>query len=157
MVRWDHACSFGGPKPYLIVPTMKLTTCIIDDDLVSQFATRYCIQQSPGNFEIITCSSGEEGLKKCIAMADEENRLPDIIFLDLVMDGMNGWDFLDNLKSLFKDYPLPSVYVLSAFTNSSDRTIAKKHQLIAGYVDKPLSRSYLEKILREEEKKRAKV
>ena len=126
---------------------MKLTTCIIDDDLVSQFATRYCIQQSPGDFEIITCSSGEEGLKICITMAEEKDKLPDIIFLDLVMDGMSGWDFLNNLQQLFKDHPLPSVYVLSAFANSSDRTIAKEHHLIAGYVDKPLSRSYLEKIL----------
>ncbi|WP_228238024.1 response regulator [Allomuricauda sp. M10] len=133
---------------------MKLTTCIIDDDLVSQFATRYCIQQSPGDFDIITCSSGEEGLKSCLDFAEEHNRLPDIIFLDLVMDGMNGWDFLENFQNMFHDHPLPSVYVLSAFTNTSDRIIAKGHQLIAGYVDKPLSRSYLQKILVEEEKKR---
>ncbi len=134
---------------------MKLTTCIIDDDMVSQFATRYCIQQSPGDFEIMTCSSGEEGLKTCLGFVEEHGKLPDIIFLDLVMDGMNGWNFLENLQSLFKEHPLPSVYVLSAFTNTSDRAIAKDHQLISGYITKPLSRSYLQKILKEEEKKRA--
>ena len=80
---------------------MKLTTCIIDDDMVSQFATRYCIQQSHGDFEIITCSSGEEGLKTCLSFVDERDKLPDIIFLDLIMDGMNGWDFLENLQNLF--------------------------------------------------------
>ena len=133
---------------------MKLTTFIIDDDLVSQFATRYCIQQSHVDFDIVTCSSGEEGIQACFGIVEEHNKLPDIIFLDLVMDGMNGWDFLENLKSLFKEHELPSVYVLSAFTNAKDRTIAKRNDLIAGYVDKPLSRSYLEKILKEEEKKR---
>ncbi|MBO0342326.1 MAG: response regulator [Bacteroidota bacterium] len=133
---------------------MKLTTLIIDDDLVSQFATRYCIQQSHGDFNIVTCSSGEEGIQACFSSVEESDRLPDIIFLDLVMDGMNGWEFLENLKNLFKEHELPSVYVLSAFTNSSDRAIAKDHGLIAGYVDKPLSRSYLEKILKKEEKKR---
>lgn len=133
---------------------MKLTTFIIDDDLVSQFATRYCIQQSHGNFDIVTCSSGEEGIQACFSAVEENDRLPDIIFLDLVMDGMNGWDFLENLQNLFKGHELPSVYVLSAFTNATDRTIAKRHGLIAGYVDKPLSRSYLEKILKEEEKRR---
>ncbi|MDC6361817.1 MULTISPECIES: response regulator [Flavobacteriaceae] len=133
---------------------MKLTTFIIDDDLVSQFATRYCIQQSHGNFDIVTCSSGEEGINACLSSIEEHDRLPDIIFLDLVMDGMNGWDFLENLQTLFKKHELPSVYVLSAFTNAKDRTIAKGHALIAGYIDKPLSRSYLEKILKEEEKKR---
>ena len=134
---------------------MKLTTFIIDDDLVSQFATRYCIQQSQGNFDIVTCSSGEEGIKACLGYIEEHDRLPDIIFLDLVMDGMNGWDFLENLKNLFKEHQLPSVYVLSAFTNASDRTIAKKNGLISGYVDKPLSRSYLEKVLKEEKAKRS--
>ena len=133
---------------------MKLTTFIIDDDLVSQFATRYCIQQSHGNFDIVTCSSGEEGIQACFNSVEENDRLPDIIFLDLVMDGMNGWDFLENLQNLFKEHELPSVYVLSAFTNATDRTIAKRHGMISGYVDKPLSRSYLEKILKEEEKKR---
>nr|WP_288932664.1 response regulator [uncultured Allomuricauda sp.] len=133
---------------------MKLTTFIIDDDLVSQFATRYCIQQSHGDFDIVTCSSGEEGIQACFSSIEEHNRLPDIIFLDLVMDGMNGWDFLKNLQNLFKGHELPSVYVLSAFTNSSDRAIAKAHGLISGYVDKPLSRSYLEKILKEEEGRR---
>ncbi|GLU42973.1 response regulator [Allomuricauda sp. NBRC 101325] len=134
---------------------MKLTTCIIDDDLVSQFATRYCIQQSHADFEIITCSSGEEGLQVCVDLFETENKLPDIIFLDLIMDGMNGWTFLDNLQNLFKGKELPSVYILSAFTNSSDRTVAKGHKMISGYIDKPLSRSYMDKILNEEEKNRS--
>jgi len=110
---------------------MKLTTFIIDDDLVSQFATRYCIQQSHGNFDIVTCSSGEEGLQACLSSIEEQNRLPDIIFLDLVMDGMNGWDFLENLKNLFKGHLLPSVYDLSAFTNTKDRAIAKKYGMFS--------------------------
>ncbi|MDC6366216.1 MULTISPECIES: response regulator [Flavobacteriaceae] len=129
---------------------MKLTVCIIDDDLVSQFATRYCIQQSHAEFDIVTCSSGEEGLSTCFDMFENDGKLPDIIFLDLVMDGMDGWTFLENLRNLFKRDKLPRVYILSAFVNTKDRTIAKEHKLISGYVDKPLSRNYLEKILQHE-------
>ena len=58
---------------------MKLTTFIIDDDLVSQFATRYCIQQSQREFDIVTCSSGEEGVQACFNFVEKSNRLPDII------------------------------------------------------------------------------
>src|SRR5690606_3679081 len=134
-------------------PRMKLTACIIDDDLVSQFATRYCIQQSAGDFEILTCSSGEEGLQMCFDRLKEIGKLPDLVFLDLIMDGMSGWDFLENLQNLFQDQERPRVYVLSAFVNTIDRAIAKGHSLIAGYIDKPLSRSYLEKILVEEQKR----
>ncbi|MEZ4810139.1 MAG: response regulator [Allomuricauda sp.] len=134
---------------------MKLTVCIIDDDLVSQFATRYCIQQSHVDFDIITCSSGEEGLSVCLDWLENNKKLPDIIFLDLVMDGMDGWTFLENMQNLFKEQELPKVYVLSAFANSKDRTIAKEHKMISGYVDKPLSRNFLDKILNQGQREKS--
>lgn len=137
----------------LIVPKMKLTVCIIDDDLVSQFATRYCIQQSQGDFDIITCASGEEGLSVFLDLVENNGSLPDVVFLDLVMEGMNGWTFLENIQNLFKGHVLPRVYILSAFSNTLDRTIAKGNQLISGYIDKPLSRSFLDKILQQERKR----
>jgi len=89
----------------------------------------------------------------CFDRLKEIGKLPDLVFLDLIMDGMSGWDFLENLQNLFQDQELPRVYVLSAFVNTIDRAIAKGHSLIAGYIDKPLSRSYLEKILVEEQKR----
>lgn len=88
----------------------------------------------------------------CFDHLKENNKLPDLIFLDLVMEGMSGWDFLHNLENLFHDNKLPRVYVLSAFVNTIDRAIAKEHKLISGYIDKPLSRAYLEKILVKEHK-----
>ena len=133
---------------------MKLTFCIIDDDLVSQFATRYCIQQSEQSSDIITCSSGEEGLSVFMELLEKDEKLPDVVFLDLVMGGMDGWTFLENMKNLFEGHRLPKVYVLSAFANSKDREIAKAHKLISGYVDKPLSRNFLDKVLKQESQER---
>lgn len=152
MASHGKGFSFGVPKP-TYSPKMKLTVCIIDDDLVSQFATRYCIQQSQGDFDIVTCASGEEGLSVFLDLVENDESLPDVVFLDLVMGGMSGWTFLENLQNLFKGHELPRVYVLSAFSNTLDRAIAKEHQLISGYIDKPLSRSFLDKILQQERKR----
>ncbi len=129
---------------------MPFTVCIIDDDMVSQFATRYCVQQFFTDLDIITCESGEEGLSFCSDFFQENNRLPDIIFLDLVMTGMNGWAFLDALKQAYGKVKFPKVYILSAFAKSNDRGIAKEHPLISGYIDKPLSRIHLQGIFVEE-------
>src|SRR5690606_17471643 len=134
-------------------PRMKLTACIIDDDLVSQFATRYCIQQSAGDFEILTCSSGEEGLQMCFDRLKEIGKLPDLVFLDLIMDGMSDSYFLEYLQELFQYQDLPRVYVLSAFVNARDRAIARGHSLKASYIDKPLVRSYVEKNHVQEQKR----
>ena len=121
---------------------------IIDDDLVSQFATRYCIQQYEEHFTISTCTNAEEALVTLSSLLLEEEDFPDIIFLDLVMGGMSGWDFLDNLKNLSRSKKMPDIYILSAFANSKDRAIAKKHNLIKGYIDKPLSKNSLDKIFK---------
>ena len=130
---------------------MPLTICIIDDDLVSQFATRYCVQQFFDNMNIVTCDSGEEGLSYCSDYFKENKRLPDIVFLDLVMYGMDGWTFLKTLKQEYKKAKFPKVYILSAFAKSNDRGIAKEHPLISGYIDKPLSRIHLQGIFASEE------
>jgi len=125
---------------------MQRNICIIDDDLVSQFATRYCIEQYGGNFSISTCANAEEGLEMLFNLIAENKEFPDIIFLDLVMGDMDGWEFLENLQNLCKGQKLPEVYILSGFANSKDRAIAKEHLLIEGYFDKPLSKSSLDKI-----------
>ena len=119
---------------------------IIDDDIVSQFATRYCIEQYSSDCIISTCANAEEGLALLSDLITQGEELPDIIFLDLVMGDMNGWDFLNHLKKMIKGRPKPEVYILSAFANVKDRAIAKNHKLISGYMNKPLTRNDLEKI-----------
>jgi len=126
--------------------SMPRTVCIIDDDLVSQFATRYCIEQYEEDFTILTFGSAEEGLVYCAERIDEKEDLPDIIFLDLVMGDMDGWAFLENLQLISENVKQPEVFVLSAFTNSKDRAVAKSHKLISGYFDKPLNKTNLLKV-----------
>ncbi|MGB5666382.1 MAG: response regulator [Maribacter sp.] len=125
---------------------MELTVCMIDDDLVSQFASRYCIEQSNANCRIIKCDNAEEGLHLFADLLQGEKDVPDILFLDLVMQGMDGWEFLDTLKNM-TDRPLRTdIYILSAFTNSKDRLRAKEHPMVQGYFDKPLSKDTVNRI-----------
>jgi len=122
------------------------TICIIDDDMVSQFASRYCLKQFDDDFDVVTCDSAEDGLELCQDLLKHSKKLPDIIFLDLTMDGMDGWDFIDNLKDLAEGHPQPTIFILSAFTNAKDRAKAKHHTMIAGYFDKPLTKTNLRRV-----------
>lgn len=123
---------------------MPYSICIVEDDMVSQFATRYCINQfSDEKFEITAYDSAEAAVDGFVTLLENGRPLPNIIFLDLTMGGMDGWTFLENLKILCEGYEAPSVYILSAFANTQDRQTAKKHPLVSGYFDKPLTRSNL--------------
>ena len=125
---------------------MELTVGIIDDDLVSQFATRYCIEQSSTKCNIIVCDDAETGLSLFSDPSQEGKNVPDVLFLDLGMQGMDGWEFLDKLK-LIAGWPQKTdIYILSAFTNTKDRVRAKEHPMIQGFFDKPLSKGSVDSI-----------
>lgn len=132
--------------PQSVIPNMKWTVCIIDDDLVSQFASVYCIEQVNANCKILTCESAEEGLELFATRIDNDEGLPDILLLDLVMPGMDGWEFLDRIKHMTDKLSKVNIYILSAFANSKDRERAKHHPMIKGYFNKPLTKSILEKV-----------
>ena len=126
---------------------MELTIYIIDDDLVSQFASRYCIEQTNSNCRIIIFDSAEKALDKLYNLDPIESDFPDVLFLDLIMGGMDGWRFLDKFQQIVPNPKRTKIYLLSAFVNSKDREIAKQHPMIHGYYDKPLSKRVVNEIL----------
>ena len=120
--------------------------------MVSQFASRYCLEQfSKETFKITTFDSAEEALAQFRKWLQEGILLPDIIFLDLGLGEMDGWQFVDHLRGMITIDSGPNIFILSAFANSKDREIAQSHPMISGYFDKPLTRNRLEKIFKEKE------
>ncbi|MDT7827084.1 response regulator [Pricia sp. S334] len=126
---------------------MPLEIWIIDDDLVSLYATRYRIDQANVNAKVLDFDNAEIALNVYLEKQRTEQNLPDIILLDLVMPEMCGWRFLEEIDKVPETRKKPEIYVLSAFSNSKDRKRAKDHGAIHGHFDKPLSKLNMEKML----------
>lgn len=125
---------------------MKQKVYIIDDDLVSQFATLYAIKKMDTISEVLTFDNATEALEVVKSdIASKKYRL--IIVLDLIMPLVDGWAFLEKLKEFLPTEVFIKIYILSAFRNTSDREKAKNHPLIQGFFDKPLSQLNAQKIL----------
>lgn len=120
---------------------------IIDDDLVSQFASRYAVEQSAVKSQIYMYDGALEALEFLNGLLENEEDFPDFILLDLVMPNMNGWEFIENFEKINNNKFKTKIYILSAFTNSVDREKAKNHPHIAGHFDKPISKVYAKSIL----------
>lgn len=115
--------------------------------MVSQFATRYCLEQyARETFVIHTFDAAEEALDSFTNWIKTESRLPQLIFLDLGLDKMDGWSFLSELQKLLGNIIPPDIYILSSFGKAKDRELAQNHPLVKGYIDKPLTRNRLSEI-----------
>jgi len=69
----------------------KPKVLIVDDDKF--LLNMYSIKFSKKNFEVNSAISGEEALNKI-----KGGYVPDIILLDIIMPGMDGFEVLNNLK-----------------------------------------------------------
>lgn len=74
--------------------------------------------------------------------------LPGVIFLDINMPVMNGWEFLDLLiEKDIKSKLHARIYIVSSSIDKSDFEKAKTYDNVADYLVKPLSRSDFVKYL----------
>jgi len=107
---------------------MKKTTIMVVDD---SHADRVKLETllSEAGYKVLTCSSGVEALEVANAQA------PDLIFLDIVMDGMDGFQTCRRLKETTDTKDIPVVMV-SSKNQKVDKRWASK-QGAAAYVSKP--------------------
>lgn len=78
---------------------------------------------------------------------NSEALLPDLIFLDLEMPGVNGWEFLDELEQIKlntrKDL---QVHIMSSSIRSADVFRSKKYASVNSFMAKPLSKELVNRL-----------
>jgi CheY-like chemotaxis protein len=123
----------------------------IDDDPITLMLCKKVISKSEFSNEIITAQNGEEALLhfntlKYTNNKNKASKKPELIFLDLNMPVMGGWEFLDHFTS--EDYTefntAASVIVLSSTIDPEDLAKAKKYPIIIDFLSKPITQPMLE-------------
>ncbi len=124
---------------------------LIEDDPVTVIVCDRITKSTGFSKSFNYVENGLEGINYIKRMADEENAgLPDVIFLDLNMPVMDGWEFLDRFKEIEHLFPYqPAVYILSSSVDAEDQHRALAYPIVKNFLSKPLNKTYLEKIVTE--------
>ena len=124
---------------------------LIDDNEIDNLINQKMIEASGITEHIYThtgARSAIEFLKNMEKLHDtEKNVLPEMIFLDIDMPLMDGFQFLDEFEKLedsTKDHS--SVVMLTSSISPADVNKSKKYEYVKKYINKPLTQENLEKL-----------
>ena len=114
---------------------------LIDDDVMSNLINERLFQISGYNLIVDSFVDAKEAirfLKDSIKF--EEDKFPDIIFADINMNGISGWEFVDEI-SKFPDTYLSkcTLYMLTSSIDQEDIKKSGTYSIIKDIISKPLT------------------
>jgi CheY-like chemotaxis protein len=117
---------------------------LVDDDQISNLITSMLFAELHAHTHIRIAEDGQQALEEIKDCLDNEHNCPDVIFLDLEMPGMDGFEFLDRLEEINKNH-LP-VILLTSSVHSRNQEKAGKY-MVKALVEKPLTEAKIEQLL----------
>jgi len=122
---------------------------LVDDDVLCNFLNERIISKIAKQSTIKKLYDGKQALEYFLSIFRDNrtDELPELVFLDINMPEMDGFEFLKKFQQI--DNPRKAfvkIYILTSSDSSIDKEESKKYP-IAGYIVKPLTVEKLEKIV----------
>ena len=118
-------------KPFLI--------CIIDDDDIFRYTMKRHLGTLKIPQKILAFPDGEQAINFMVDNVGNSQTLPDIIFLDINMPIMDGFQFMEEYVKLKPRVGKKiTVYMISSSVNPTDLEKAKGITEISDYLIKPI-------------------
>ena len=116
---------------------------LVDDSYIDNLINRKIIEKNHFADEIIVISSPVDAisyLKECLAT---NTNIPDVIFLDIRMPEMTGFEFLQELKTIEGSDQKFKIFILSSSLDPLDIEESRKSNWVSKFISKPLTAEVL--------------
>lgn len=113
------------------------TIYLVDDQPIANFITKKLLELEGYKGCTLSYNNPVEAFE---VIKNDENAL---IFLDLNMPEMDGWEFLENFTRENLNH---KIIILTSSTSTFEREKAKDYPAVIKYIEKPLTKSKFSKI-----------
>lgn len=121
---------------------------VIDDDQIYRYMANKMLAATGLAGKISACKNGAEAWKYLQDRKLKNGVLPDIIFLDINMPVMNGWEFLKKMCPWIKKIGQKMlIYIVTSSQDDKDILYANQFECISGYLVKPVLNNTFQEIL----------
>lgn len=116
---------------------------LVDDSEIDNWLAELLIRRTGLAENVLIFHSAQEALHhlKNSHSKTELYAAPEVIFLDIAMPVMSGFEFLEKYEEL--ELPEIKIYILSASVLAADKDEARHYASVHGYIHKPLTETLL--------------
>lgn len=120
------------------------TIVVIDDDPIAGLLVERANHKVHLAERVLCFYSAVDGLDYLTSLAERPEEAPEIIFLDICMPIVNGWQFLEQFSTL--GWSGTTIYMLATSISQEQINRAKKVANVKDYIVKPLTTERLRTI-----------
>lgn len=120
---------------------------IIDDNNIDLYITKRLIIKNNFGKEVLEYDAAADALKYLQGNQDTISMMPQIIFIDIYMPGMSGFEFMEDYNKLpdtLKKYC--KVYIISSTIDEYDIERSRSDKNLTAFQVKPITKEFLDSI-----------
>lgn len=121
---------------------------LVDDDEVYLFAATKTLEATGLAGKIDVCNNGLDAINFISDHLSSPSALPEIMFIDINMPVMDGWEFLEAYQNLQSKLTSKiKIYILSSSVDKNDILRSKQYESVVDYIVKPVFKAKFSEIL----------
>lgn len=121
---------------------------LVEDDPITVMVCDRIIKMSGFSDVVLSKQNGQDAIDHLQTIINASGQMPDIIFLDINMPVMNGWDFLLEFEKVkLQLTTIPRIFILSSTVDPEDYKKAAEFTTVEGFISKPLTQEHLKSVV----------